>query len=526
MPHPQYWGTVTRGPTLRNPKLSRVWPVTTLMITAAEALLRDSVFAGALMTNTAGSDQYPGRFILGRAPRQGVAERRRTRLRHLYYGLSAVFIGVLLPLVLGGTDTSAPMSQFCNEIAVVAASVWLFAAALLVIAAFVGNRERELLLALAVLSLLVAHPMLDQFDPLATDASRAARQVLAAVTLTTLATTFRAFGRTERVVAGIVAGVAISTIASWTLELGWGLSWADDSATVMVGLGGALCGVLTLFLGHRHADGAAVAVGLGALSVGYGQLLGLLERPGLAVTSLGAVTAVLSAAAALLAVIQASNRREQQREAADLAHARQLARLSAQSDRFAEVAHDHNSALLAIEAAAATFSDHPSGELAAVVAAESQRLRRQLSGATQGADHFELGAVIEPIVRCLEPLHGPIETAVEPETWVVGYPDRVAHVLRSLLDNAHDHGRAPVRIDARLDHATVTISVTDSGPGVPEAYREAIFDRGVTTAPRSHSGLGLYSARRLARDSGGDLRVGADDATFELTLPIDPPVID
>jgi two-component system CitB family sensor kinase len=66
----------------------------------------------------------------------------------------------------------------------------------------------------------------------------------------------------------------------------------------------------------------------------------------------------------------------------------------------------------------------------------------------------------------------------------------------------------------------VIVSVRDSGEGVPSALRDVIFDRGVTSRPESHSGLGLFAARRLARSNGGDVRISSDDtATFELRLP-------
>jgi signal transduction histidine kinase len=75
----------------------------------------------------------------------------------------------------------------------------------------------------------------------------------------------------------------------------------------------------------------------------------------------------------------------------------------------------------------------------------------------------------------------------------------------------------------------VTVLVTDTGPGVPPADRERIFDRLVQldearTADGGGAGLGLAIARGIARAHGGDLRcVDPPDGTgaaFALTLPI------
>ena len=61
----------------------------------------------------------------------------------------------------------------------------------------------------------------------------------------------------------------------------------------------------------------------------------------------------------------------------------------------------------------------------------------------------------------------------------------------------------------RLPEDGFEVEVSDRGPGVPEALRDVIFDRGVTSRAADHSGLGLFSAKQLAQRLGGDLRVEA-----------------
>jgi signal transduction histidine kinase len=66
------------------------------------------------------------------------------------------------------------------------------------------------------------------------------------------------------------------------------------------------------------------------------------------------------------------------------------------------------------------------------------------------------------------------------------------------------------------------ISVTDNGPGVPEAHRAQLFDSFFTTKPKG-VGLGLSICRTIAAAHGGTLRYEQPDqggSRFTLTLPL------
>lgn len=104
-----------------------------------------------------------------------------------------------------------------------------------------------------------------------------------------------------------------------------------------------------------------------------------------------------------------------------------------------------------------------------------------------------------------------------------GVPADLATAMQNLLVNAEEHApgaRVRVRVRNRYGHAE--ISVTDDGPGMPQEVAQAAFERGYR-GPRSRgSGLGLYSARSVLRENGGDLalRSHSDGATFVVTLPL------
>jgi PAS domain S-box-containing protein len=78
-----------------------------------------------------------------------------------------------------------------------------------------------------------------------------------------------------------------------------------------------------------------------------------------------------------------------------------------------------------------------------------------------------------------------------------------------------------VRIRSCAD--AVTISVTDTGVGIPPENMQRIFGHGFTTRPDGH-GFGLHSSAIAAKELGGTLAAQSDGAgqgaTFTLSLPV------
>ena len=108
--------------------------------------------------------------------------------------------------------------------------------------------------------------------------------------------------------------------------------------------------------------------------------------------------------------------------------------------------------------------------------------------------------------------------------WV--QPGHLDQMLANLVSNAHKYGGGAVRLSARLVDDQLNICVTDDGPGVPERFRERLFDRYArdshTAGRTAGTGLGLFITRQLARTNGGDVTyhaTGPTGSTFTLTLP-------
>lgn len=88
----------------------------------------------------------------------------------------------------------------------------------------------------------------------------------------------------------------------------------------------------------------------------------------------------------------------------------------------------------------------------------------------------------------------------------------VITLLGNLIDNAVDASvgapRAEVHVTVRDDDG-LTITVTDSGPGVPPHLRESLFARGVTSKPDvpGGRGIGLALVRLVTTQHGGHVEI-------------------
>lgn len=101
-------------------------------------------------------------------------------------------------------------------------------------------------------------------------------------------------------------------------------------------------------------------------------------------------------------------------------------------------------------------------------------------------------------------------------------PDRVAQLVRTLIDNALKHSRPgdPVRVRVCRRQGAAQIEVSDGGPGVPPEELPNIFEPFHGASDGSGAGLGLAIAREIAHQMRGELTVASrpGDTTFTLRL--------
>ena len=115
---------------------------------------------------------------------------------------------------------------------------------------------------------------------------------------------------------------------------------------------------------------------------------------------------------------------------------------------------------------------------------------------------------------------------------VTGDPDQFSQVIVNLLVNAQQALAAvpPPRrvvVSARADQQRVWLTVSDTGPGVPDAVKGQIFDPFFTTkAMGAGTGIGLAVSRGIIEAHGGTLTLletGRGGAAFEIMLEVGAP---
>lgn len=140
----------------------------------------------------------------------------------------------------------------------------------------------------------------------------------------------------------------------------------------------------------------------------------------------------------------------------------------------------------------------------------------------------DLDATVGELVAELAPLLHRHRTRLvrSPRLHVLADRGRLRQVLEHLLENAVKYAPPDTRvaISWTLVEGVVRIAITDEGPGIPEEWRERIFEpyaRRETQTARG-SGIGLYAARRLAESMGARLwcePAPTGGARFVLALP-------
>ncbi|MCA9713974.1 MAG: HAMP domain-containing histidine kinase [Myxococcales bacterium] len=116
---------------------------------------------------------------------------------------------------------------------------------------------------------------------------------------------------------------------------------------------------------------------------------------------------------------------------------------------------------------------------------------------------------------------------------VLGSAALLRSAISNLLDNAIKYASHPGRVAITFEDTVIGVRVTveDSGPGVPDAEREQVFQPMFRAPPQRARppgiGLGLTVTKRTVEAHGGTIRVGRSaclgGAAFTVELPSDEP---
>ncbi|MCC7106644.1 MAG: PAS domain-containing protein [Chloroflexi bacterium] len=170
------------------------------------------------------------------------------------------------------------------------------------------------------------------------------------------------------------------------------------------------------------------------------------------------------------------------------------------------------------------------GDLLELTRLQARRVQPRL-------EDCDLRALALRCVRSVEPLAETRRQRVEvtvPARPILATadPGRLERALLNLLENAHKYGYAGgvIRLSLLEAPGEVFISVSDDGPGIPEAEQDRIFERfyrpeSSTSSRNDGSGLGLPIARAMIELQRGRLWLESapgQGATFWIALPASP----
>ena len=138
--------------------------------------------------------------------------------------------------------------------------------------------------------------------------------------------------------------------------------------------------------------------------------------------------------------------------------------------------------------------------------------RARLAGPSSGGQLCYLNRELPDIVGLLQKVYTDkqLQFDVVPGGHEIRFGDRedMLELLGNLLENAAKWGRHRVRVTVQYD-AGLVLSVADDGPGIEDAMRQVLLQRGVRLdESTSGHGLGLSIIKDIVDQYGGTLELG------------------
>jgi signal transduction histidine kinase len=113
-----------------------------------------------------------------------------------------------------------------------------------------------------------------------------------------------------------------------------------------------------------------------------------------------------------------------------------------------------------------------------------------------------------------------------PEIIISADEDRIRQVLINLVSNAMNYSpdNAEIQFKAAVSDNTVTITLSDEGPGIPDEVRGKIFDKFYTIGKRHGTGLGLAICRGIIEAHHGEINASTNNgnkgSSIYFALPV------
>ncbi len=223
----------------------------------------------------------------------------------------------------------------------------------------------------------------------------------------------------------------------------------------------------------------------------------------------------------------------------------------AQKDFIANVSHELKTPLTSIQGFSQAILDgavstkQEINKAAGIIQSEAERMNRlvlellDLARLDAGSAEIkrevvDLKQILEQVIQQFsiqaEQSNIDLESEIRDLPTAIGDPDRLAQVFTNILDNAikHTPGPGTVQVTAAQDGAEIVVTISDSGPGIPEDEISRIFerfyqiDKSRAKESRTGSGLGLAIVKQIIRAHQGQISVSSSPeqgASFEIRIP-------
>jgi signal transduction histidine kinase len=198
-------------------------------------------------------------------------------------------------------------------------------------------------------------------------------------------------------------------------------------------------------------------------------------------------------------------------------------------DRLAVLVHEVRSPVAAIAAISEVFGTtreedrRPLVGLATAACRAIERLVVDAAGVSIRLEEVDVARLVQDAASAARLGGSDVRVLDQRPVSVRADPVRVRQALDNLLANATRHAPgSEILVEVVQADGWTRVSVSDRGPGIPEADRERIFIPGVSCGDAEGSGLGLALARAIADAHGGTLTLESRPglgATFVLALP-------
>jgi two-component system OmpR family sensor kinase len=183
--------------------------------------------------------------------------------------------------------------------------------------------------------------------------------------------------------------------------------------------------------------------------------------------------------------------------------------------RAAEQDHELRNGLAGLAGAAGLLVVRPeeSAQLRAAMAAELARLDALLRSSRHGAENvpravYSVASILRQQVALRRCAGMDVRLDADPELTAAGTPATLAQVVTNVLANCVEHAPgSPVRVRAARRDGSISIWISDDGPGVPPGTERSVFRAGARGVDSDGQGLGLHISQRLLRVEGGSIEI-------------------